>query len=130
MSASSGERTLRRRVPLQLARGDGLVNSRQILIHDPPGAEIEMAYFGVAHLTIGQANIGATRAQFPARIIAIELVVERRAREESGISVFFAFLSASRINSPTVADDQHDRACHSAHCRDDWEDRQAVSRAC
>src|SRR5438034_7609972 len=129
MPPRSGEGSLQSRVPLQFARGDGFVNSRQVLIHDSPGSEIEMAHFRVAHLTIAQTHIGAAGAQFPTRIVAIELVVKRRMCEKRGIAVFVAFLRSFRINSPTIADDEHHWTCHSAHCRDYCKDRRAVSRA-
>ena len=43
---------------------------------DAAGAKVQMADFGVAHLSRGQADIEAARAQCPARIIAIERVVK------------------------------------------------------
>ena len=41
----------------QLSLLDRFVDAREILIHNSPGAEIEVADLGVAHLAEGQANI-------------------------------------------------------------------------
>ena len=40
-----------------------LVDSRQILINDPSGAEIQMTDLGIAHLSFRQPDIEAARAQ-------------------------------------------------------------------
>ena len=49
---------------------DRLVDPREILINDPPRAEIEMTNLGIPHLAFRQANIEAARAQRAAWDIA------------------------------------------------------------
>src|SRR5438128_2539678 len=52
------------------------MNSRQILVNDPTGPQIEMADFRVAHLSFRQAHIASACAQFGAWIIPVELVMK------------------------------------------------------
>src|SRR5437016_14541330 len=112
MSTRSGEGFLCNLVSIELAGGDGFVDSREVLENDAPGAEIQMADFGIAHLAVGKSDIGAARAKFAARIIAIKLILKRRVREERGVAIFFCLAFAARINAPAVANDQHYRASH------------------
>ncbi len=55
-----------------------------------------MANFRVAHLSFGQSDIEAARAQFAARVFAIKVVMKRRVREQRGIAVFVALGCARR----------------------------------
>ena len=112
MSTRRGEDFLCNFVSIELAGGDGFVDSREVLKDDAPGAEIQMADFGIAHLAVGKSDIGAARAKFAARIIVIKPIVKRRAREKRGVSVFFCLGFAVGINTPAVANDQHYRASH------------------
>ena len=112
MSTRGGESFLYNFVSIELAGGDGFVDSREVLKNDAPCAEIQMADFRVAHLAVGKSDIGAARAEFAARIIVIKPIVKRRAREKRGVSVFFCLAFAARINTPAVANDQHYRASH------------------
>ena len=57
MSARSGKGILQNRVALQFAIGDGLIDSRQVLINDSARSKIKMANFRVAHLPVGQTDI-------------------------------------------------------------------------
>ena len=43
------------RVIRQASLADLLVNSRKVLIHDPSAADIQMAYFGISHLSFRKA---------------------------------------------------------------------------
>jgi hypothetical protein len=36
---------------------DGFVDAGEFLVDDAAGTDIEMAYFGISHLAIGEANI-------------------------------------------------------------------------
>src|SRR6266404_4055359 len=88
------------------------IDASQVLINDSTGAQIEMAYFRVAHLSLRQTDIGPARAQ-PARwIIAIKVVVERSAGEKCGVPIFLALFFPTGIDAPTVANDEQDRARH------------------
>ena len=72
-----------------------------------------MADFGVAHLPCGQTDIETARAQFAAGIIAIELDRETASARASVASPFFSRLrAAAGINSPAVANQEHDRLRH------------------
>ncbi len=102
------ERFLQNRIFFQLAIRDRFVDASQILINNPASAEIQVADFGVAHLSFGQSDIEAARAQFSVGIFAIELIVKRGLREKGSVSIRFALRAAAGINSPTVANQQHD----------------------
>src|SRR5262249_33758213 len=67
--------------PLQLAVDNRFVNSSQILVNNPAGTKVEMPDFGVTHLPGRQADILSTRAYRRPRILAIELVMKRCARQ-------------------------------------------------
>ena len=105
VSARGGEGFLRNFISFEFPGGDRLINAREILKDDAAGAQIEVADFGVSHLAFGQTDIGAARAQFAAWIIAIELIVKRRFRQERGVAVFFRLGFAAGINAPAVAND-------------------------
>src|SRR6266705_1856915 len=83
--ARRGECFLRDAIMRELAVRNRFVNPSEILINDSAGAEIQMTDFRIAHLSVGQTDIGSARAQFAARITAIELVVERCARKQGGV---------------------------------------------
>ena len=112
MTASFRESFLGDRISRELAIGERLVDPSEILINDPARAEIQVAHLRVPHLSFRQSNIETTGAQFPARIIAIQLVMKRCPREQSRITVFSAFLAAAGIDAPTVANDENDRPRH------------------
>ena len=112
MSASFREGFLRDGIPLQLAVGEGFVDSGKILVNDPTRAEIQVADLRVAHLPFRQPNVETAGAQPSARVIAIEAVVKWRPRQQRRIAIFFALLAAARIDSPTVANNENDRPRH------------------
>src|SRR5438477_9801995 len=115
--ARGGESFLRNAIAIELAGRDRFVYSCKILKDDAAGAQIEMADFGVAHLALRQTYVGAAGAELAAGIIAIELIVKRRVREQSGIAVFFRLRFAAGIDAPAVANDEQHRASHKPHCR-------------
>ena len=118
MAAGARKSFLRDRIAGEFAFRDRLIDSSKILINDSAGPEIEMAYFGVPHLALRQADIETARAQLAARIFAIEPVVKWRAREQGGVAVFFALFLSARVDAPAVANDEHDRLRHGgAVCR-------------
>ena len=73
-----------------------------------------MTHFGIAHLTFGQTDIRATRAERAVRIFPKELIVKWCPRKQSRVAIFFALCLASGINAPAVANNQYDRLCHVA----------------
>jgi hypothetical protein len=112
MAVRTSERFLQDLVTRQFAVRDRFVNSGQILINNPPGTQVKMSNFRIAHLSLGQTDIGSAGAQFTAWIIPVELVVKRRPREKRCVSIFFALLPTSGINAPTIPNDEHDCARH------------------
>src|SRR4051812_23320388 len=72
-----------------------------------------MADFGIAHLTFREANVEAARTQSTSWIIAIKLVVKRRACQECGIAVLFALIEPTGIDSPAVANKKQNWLRHS-----------------
>ena len=114
MRARLREAFLQHRITRQFSLRDRLINSSQVLINDSAGAEIQMAHFGIAHLSFRQTDIQPAGAQPAPGIILVELVVKRRAREQSRIAIFFALLPAARIDPPSVTNQEHNRACHTA----------------
>src|SRR6267143_1608737 len=118
VSAGGGKSFLRHAIPIELAGSDRFVNASEILKNDAARAQIEMADFGVAHLAFGETDIGAAGVEFAARIIAIELIVKRRAGKQGGVAIFFRLGFAAGIDAPAVANDEHYRASHTrALCR-------------
>src|SRR5450432_643411 len=71
-----------------------------------------MAYFRVPHLSFREANIEATRTQFAARIFAIKPVVKRCVRKQGGIAILFALCPAPGVDTPAVANNEHNRFRH------------------
>jgi hypothetical protein len=114
MSTRARKSFLQNTIPRELAVGDCFVNSGQILIDDPSRTQIEMADFGVAHLAVGQTDIGTAGAEFSPRIFPVKLVVEGCAREERGVSVLFTLPGAAGVNAPAIAHDKHDGLRHIA----------------
>src|SRR5712692_3806174 len=112
------ERFLGDAIVCELAVRDRLIDASQVLINDSARAQIEMAHFGVAHLSFRQADIDSAGAQPAGWIIAIKFVVERRPSEKRGVTVFVAHFFPAGIDAPTVANDEHDRVRHNgALCR-------------
>src|SRR2546423_4004198 len=112
MPARFGECFLRNLVSREFPFRDRFVDAGQVLINDPTGAEIEMAHFGVTHLSFRQPDIDTAGTQFPAGIIAVKLVVKRRAGEQGSVAILFALFAAARINAPAVANDKDYRLQH------------------
>src|SRR5207248_6756692 len=78
MMLRTSERLFQNVVSLQLSIGNGLVNSRQILIDDSSRTQIKMTDLRVSHLPFWQSNVEAAGTQ-PARwVLAIQLIMERR----------------------------------------------------
>src|SRR3954470_1404384 len=112
MAPRDGESFLRNFVSLELTVRNRLVDAGEVLHNDAAGAEIQMTDFGVAHLTIGKSDIGAARAEFAARVIAVKLIMKRRTREHGGVAVFLRLGLAAGIDPPTVANHKQNRTIH------------------
>ena len=112
VAVRTSERLLQHLVARQFAVRDRFVNSGQVLINNPPGTQVKMSNFRIAHLPIRQTDIGSAGAQFTAWIIPVERVVKRRPREKRCVSIFFALLPTAGINAPTIPNDEHDWVRH------------------
>ena len=82
---------------------DRLVDARDVLIHDPPGAEVHVSDLAVAHQPQGQADLLARSGQERVRIAAEEVLEERSATLDRVVFLLFAV-------SPSVEDDQKERS--------------------
>ena len=105
-------------MPAQFAVGDRFVNPGEVLIDDAPGAEIEVADLGVAHLAFGQSDIQAAGAQMSDWIIAIKLIVKRRLRQQRGVAIGLTLRGAAGVDAPTVANQKQNRMRHGMNVAD------------
>ena len=121
---------LQNAILLQFAVSDRFVDPGQVLINNPPRAEIEMADLRVSHLPFRQPHVLAARAQCRARIILIETVVKGRLREQSRVAVLLPVCFSAGVNPPSVTDHEDDRSCHRPHSADGRRVAQAISRCC
>src|SRR5438132_11420132 len=99
---------------LQFAVGDRLIDARQLLINDPACSKVKVTNLRVAHLSFRQANIHAAGAQLRPWIVAIELIVKRRGREQCRVAVTLALLGPAGINAPAVAKNKEHRGGHTS----------------
>jgi hypothetical protein len=86
-----------------LAARQRLADARQVLHHHAAGADVEMADFGIAHLTRRQADILAGGHQQRVRAGGPEPVEIGRARLPDGVVCDFV------TPAPAVHDHQHHR---------------------
>ena len=96
-------RSVQRRHLLDVAVGDCLADARQILHDHAPGADIEMADLGIAHLAAGQADVVARSAQKAMRSVPPQPVEGRRIGLADGI------VGGIVAPTPAVENDQHHR---------------------
>ena len=64
---------------------DGVVNARELLEDDAAGADVEVADLGVAHLTVGQADVLAGSTEGGVRIVRIQAVDKGRVGRAHGV---------------------------------------------
>ena len=92
-----------RRHLLDVAVGDGAADARQILHDHAPGADIEMADLGIAHLAAGQADVVAGSVQKAVRPVPPQPVEGRRLGLADGV------VGGIVAPTPAVQDHQHHR---------------------
>ena len=92
-----------RRVFEEAAVGDRVVDPRQVLLDDRPGAEVEMADLGVAHLPVGQPDVAPLGGEFRVRIRAPETVEDGRLGQRDRVA------RPRRGEAPAVQDHQCQR---------------------
>ena len=88
----------------RVAVGQGGVNARQILDHYPPGADIHMPDFGIAHLAGRQPDVAGGGVEEGVGALRHKLVPGRRLGQRDGVVV------ALGARPPAVQDAQHDGA--------------------
>ena len=91
----------------QLPVPDALVDAGEVLINDPPCAEVQVADLAVAHLAFREADILTARADAALRIGGIQVLVERCAGEQGGVAIFHCFGFAAGVDAPAVANDEN-----------------------
>ncbi len=88
---------------------DGPIDLRQVHPHDPPGADIHMPDFGVAHLPLRQPDIRSRTGQHRRRLRGHKRVVVRRVGQGRRIALtLFAI-------APAIKDAQYNRPVHARH---------------
>ena len=88
------------------AVGTGAVDFHQVLVNDAASADIEVAHFGVTHLSVGQTNVFARSQQLGVRIGSVEVVHKRSWSLEDDVTF------AVTANAPTVENHQESFFCH------------------
>ena len=101
---TAGDQVAQHRIGGKRSVFDSGIDARQILHHDPAGAEIHVAYFGIAHLTVGQADEMLGGIDQRVRAGRPELIPVRRTGQRDRIAL------AGRRIAPAVKDAKHDRA--------------------
>ena len=77
-SLVGSEMCIRDRVCGERSIVGGVIKARQILLYNPPGANIHVAYFGIANLSFWQADIRAGCCQQTGRPLRRKRVDRRR----------------------------------------------------
>ena len=73
----------------------GAVDFHEVLIDDAPGTDIEVTHFGIAHLSLGQADVFAVGAQLCGRIRRFQRVdILGMSREHDIVVTVIAFAPA------------------------------------
>src|ERR1700678_4108490 len=87
----------------ELASVDGMINPCYVHAHDAAGAEVQMADFAVAHLTVRQADEMFTGANEGVGIFPQQAVVVGLASKSNCVTVSFGAVT------PAVEDCENDR---------------------
>ena len=87
----------------EAAVGDRVVDPGQVLLDDRPGAEVQVADLGVAHLAVGQADVAALGGEPGVREALPEPVEDRRLGERDRVA------GPGLGEAPAVEDDERDR---------------------
>ena len=93
----------------EFARGDGQVNAGDVHIDDAAGADVEMADFAVAHLPLGQADVGAGGVHEGVGEFFQQFIPGGLAGERDGVGLPLGAVA------PAIQDGQHQRfrqICH------------------
>jgi len=88
---------------------DGIVHPAEVLKNNAARAQVQMPYFGVAHLTVRKAHILPGSAQQAVGIVGKEVIGKRGISQNSGVTVLFRDIRPQRIAAPAVANNKNDR---------------------
>ena len=78
----------------------GVVDAREVLAHDLPGAQVQVADLGVAHLPLGQAHRPAAGGELGVLVALPERVEDRRLGQLDGVAGARRRPAPSRRGSP------------------------------
>jgi hypothetical protein len=84
--AKAGGQTFEPEAPGERAIMDCEVDARDVLMDDPPGAEVEMPDLGIPHLPGGQPHVAARAREPGARPFGVEAPEGRDPRELDGVA--------------------------------------------
>ena len=90
----------------ELVLAHGHVDLDEVLVDHAAGAEVHVSDLGVAHLSVGQADVLAAGLQVAVRILGAQAVDDRRALRPDGVGIIMSALA------PTVEDHQKYFAVH------------------
>ena len=90
-------------VVVEAAFLDGTGDAREVLVDDAPGADVHVADFGIAHLSLGQAHRHAGGLQQAVRPVLPEPVPGRRVAEADGV------VRPGRAVAPAVENHEYER---------------------
>ncbi len=88
---------------LELAGGDQRVDARDVHLHNAAGADVQVADFAVAHLSVGQADKVIRGLNQRVGKLAQQLVVGGLARQRNGIVGGFGAIA------PSIEDGENER---------------------
>ena len=111
--AGLGEGVLKGRDGGELILADGLLDAGEVLVDDSAGAEVEVADLGVAHLSLGEADVFAAGGEGGLGVGLVEVLMEGGFCEQGGVAVGFGLREAAGINPPAITDDQNNGLGHS-----------------
>ena len=86
------------------AVGEELVYPDELLVHDPPRADVLVADLAVAHDSVRQPDVQSARLHERHGIAGVKHVVARLFRQDGGVE---RILLRMGILPPAVADDEH-----------------------
>ncbi len=90
------------------------VDARDVHLHDAPRADVQVAHFAVAHLSVGQADEMLRRADQRVGKLPQQLVVGGLARQRDGVVGGFSAIA------PSIEDGQNERTLEHGHRQFPW----------
>ena len=88
---------------------DGIIHPAEVLKDNAARAQVQVPYFGIAHLAVRKAHVLPGSAQQAVGIVGKEVISKRGISQNSGVTVFFRDIRPQRIAAPAVANNKNDR---------------------